>query len=76
LVFDVPPTVGLLETLDERRTRMFIGADDCEWIARFLAGLECRFEIVSPPELVAALRQLGERLAAMPDPREPRVVES
>jgi predicted DNA-binding transcriptional regulator YafY len=73
---DVPPTVGVLETLDERRTRMFIGADDCEWIARFLAGLECRFEIVSPPELVAALRQLGERLSAMPDPREPRVVES
>jgi predicted DNA-binding transcriptional regulator YafY len=67
---DVPPTVGVLEALDDHHTRMFIGADDCEWIARFLAGLECGFEVVSPPELVGALRQLGERLATTAEPRD------
>jgi len=64
----VPPTVGVLEALDDTHTRMFIGADDCEWIARFLAGLGCGFEIVSPPELVTALHQLAERLSATSDP--------
>jgi predicted DNA-binding transcriptional regulator YafY len=64
---DVPATVGVLEALDDGRTRLIIGADDCDWIARFLAGLECGFEIVSPPELVVAVRQLGERLAAVSD---------
>lgn len=65
---DVPATVGVLEALPDGRTRIFIGADDCEWIARFLAGLECGFGIVSPPELADAVRRLGERLAATPDP--------
>lgn len=67
---DVPATVGVLEALDDQRTRLIIGADDCDWLARFLAGLACGFEIVSPPELVTAVRELGKRLAALPDPIE------
>jgi predicted DNA-binding transcriptional regulator YafY len=57
----VPPTVGLLDPLDDGRTRARIGGD-ADWIARFLAGLDVRFEVLDPPALRTELRALARRL--------------
>jgi predicted DNA-binding transcriptional regulator YafY len=59
----IPRTVGTLEPADGgSRTRMRIGANDPEWIARYLAGLPFDFEVVGPREVRAAVRFLGQRL--------------
>jgi predicted DNA-binding transcriptional regulator YafY len=60
----VPPTVGQLADDGAGATLLRIGADDLDWLARYLVGLTCRLEVIDPPELVAALRALGRRLAA------------
>ena len=60
----VPPTVGQLRPESSSTTLLRIGADHLDWLARYLVGLTCDLEILAPVELVAAVRQLGERLAA------------
>ncbi|MGH8926746.1 MAG: helix-turn-helix transcriptional regulator, partial [Acidimicrobiia bacterium] len=57
----VPRTIGVLE---RRRggTLLRIGADDVEWLARYLAGLDCSFRVLEPFELKEALASLGARL--------------
>ena len=57
----VSPTIGVLE---RRRggTLLRMGADDIRWIAGYLAGLECEFRILDPPELKEAVAALGARL--------------
>ncbi|MGH3442400.1 MAG: helix-turn-helix transcriptional regulator [Nitriliruptorales bacterium] len=57
----VPPTLGLLEA-DGDVTLLHIGADELRWIANFLAGLGCGFEVLEPTELVDELRRLARRL--------------
>jgi predicted DNA-binding transcriptional regulator YafY len=59
----ISPTAGVLE---KRRngTLLRIGADDLDWLAGYLAGLDCRFEVIEPPELKAAVENLGHRLLA------------
>ena len=59
----VSPTLGILE----RRTDgvlLRLGADDLDWAARYLVGLDCRFSVLGPPELRGALRRLASELAA------------
>lgn len=63
-VREVSPTVGALEPF-EGGTVLRVGADDVDWLARFVAGLPCDTEVRSPPELRAALRRLGQRLAVL-----------
>ena len=46
---------------DATSTVVRIGGD-LDWIARFLAGRECRFEVIEPPELRAELRKLARAL--------------
>jgi predicted DNA-binding transcriptional regulator YafY len=58
---EVPRTIGSLETTDEG-TLLRFGANDLDWLARYLAGLPFEVEVRSPPELRAALRALGRRL--------------
>jgi len=58
---DVPASVGTLEAV-EGGTIVRMGANDLDWIARYLAGLEHDFEVLRPPELKAELRALGRRL--------------
>jgi predicted DNA-binding transcriptional regulator YafY len=57
----ISPTAGVLE---KRRngTLLRIGADDLEWLAGFLAGLDCKFQVLEPDELKIALAALGRRL--------------
>ena len=57
----VPRTVGRLEAAG-RHTFLEIGADDHEWIARYLASLPVTFEVIEPPELTEAVKSLGRRL--------------
>jgi predicted DNA-binding transcriptional regulator YafY len=54
-------TVGTLEPMGEW-TLLRIGADDLDWIARYLAGSPFEFEVRHPPELRAELRAIGRRL--------------
>jgi predicted DNA-binding transcriptional regulator YafY len=57
----VSPIVGRLEETPQGpllRTQ----TDSLDWVARYLAGLPCRFAVREPPELLHALRRLGDRL--------------
>ena len=36
--------------------------DDLEWLAGFLAGLDCKFQILEPEDLKAAVVKLARRL--------------
>ena len=57
----VPATLG---TLEQRADGVLlrIGADELDWIARFLAGLDVPFTVLRPDELRAALAHLAQRL--------------
>jgi predicted DNA-binding transcriptional regulator YafY len=57
----IHPAVGVLERV-ENETLLRIGADDLDWIARYLASLNCRFTILDPPELGNAVAEFAERL--------------
>jgi predicted DNA-binding transcriptional regulator YafY len=59
----VSPTLG---TLEQKASGVLlrIGADDLDWIARYLAGLDVPFTVVRPAELSTALKGLVERLLA------------
>ena len=58
---EIPPTVGVLEAETATTTIVRIGGD-ADWIARYLAGLDCRLDVLEPDEVRIALRALGRRL--------------
>jgi predicted DNA-binding transcriptional regulator YafY len=57
----VPLDVGTLEEV-EGGAVMRATAGSLNWMARFLVWINCPFEIITPPELGDAIRELGERL--------------
>jgi predicted DNA-binding transcriptional regulator YafY len=57
----IPSTIAVLEPSDDGTTIAHIGGD-ADWIARYLAGLECRFEVIEPEAVREELRALGRRL--------------
>ncbi|QBI19560.1 YafY family transcriptional regulator [Egibacter rhizosphaerae] len=57
----VPPTVGTLSA-DGDASLLDIGADDLEWLAHYLLGLQVAFEVLRPDELRAVLADVGRRL--------------
>jgi predicted DNA-binding transcriptional regulator YafY len=57
----IPPTVGVIDHDDTTSTTVRIGGE-APWIARYLAGLPCSFEVIDPPEVRDELRALGRRL--------------
>src|SRR5437588_238411 len=59
----IPPALGTLEPAPEG-TLLRIGAEDLDWIARFLAELPWSFTVVSPTELRGALLEVAARLTA------------
>jgi predicted DNA-binding transcriptional regulator YafY len=63
---EVLPSVGLLEP-HPRGSLLRVGADDLDWIARYLVRLDFPFEVVAPDELRDAVRRLGERLIVQSD---------
>ncbi len=58
----VPATIGKVELADKEHSKLMIGADDMEWLARYLVSLGVRFEVAGPHELRAELAALGESL--------------
>jgi predicted DNA-binding transcriptional regulator YafY len=58
----IPRTVGALEPINAERSRLVIGADDLEWLARFLLNLPFAFEVVEPADLRRELANIGQRL--------------
>lgn len=59
----VSPAVGTLEAREDG-VLLRIGADDLDWIATFVAGLNLPFRVLGPPELRGALGALAGRLQA------------
>jgi predicted DNA-binding transcriptional regulator YafY len=57
----VGPTIGVIDHSDGTTTTVRMGGD-ADWIARYLAGIEVRFEVLEPAEVKAELRKLGRRL--------------
>lgn len=57
----IPPTVGMLEAIDEGRCVLHTGANSLDGLAIHLALLGVGFEVLEPPELVERIRRLAER---------------
>jgi predicted DNA-binding transcriptional regulator YafY len=56
-------TIGAVEEVAGEVILRF-GANEVDWLARYLAGLPFDSEVRSPPEVRSALRDLGRRLQA------------
>jgi predicted DNA-binding transcriptional regulator YafY len=59
---EVPPTIGVVEPVDERTCTLRIGSDSLDQLAVWLAAFGFEFDIHEPPELVEHLRVLTARL--------------
>lgn len=59
----VSPSLARLEEADGDRTRMVASTEDPDWYARQLAAIPVPFRVVDSPELLAAVRALGRRMA-------------
>ncbi|WP_026453670.1 helix-turn-helix transcriptional regulator [Saccharomonospora iraqiensis] len=59
---EVPPTIGLVEPIDESSCLVRIGSDSLDQLAVWVAAFGFEFEIVEPPELVEHLGALTARL--------------
>jgi predicted DNA-binding transcriptional regulator YafY len=66
----VPPALALLEE-DERGVSFRCYAQDLDWIAYVLLGLDCSLVVRQPPELRDALRRLAQEATKMAD----RIIE-
>lgn len=59
---EITPTVGTVEPIDEKTSRLVIGADEMGWLAKYLVNLSMEFEVESPPELRAELAAMGRAM--------------
>jgi predicted DNA-binding transcriptional regulator YafY len=59
---EIPPTVGTVEPIDADTSRLVIGADEVNWLARYLLGLPFGFQVEEPPALAEELASIGRRL--------------
>ncbi len=55
------PGMGSVEAVDEHHCRLHLGADTAADLAWMIAVLGVDFTVSGPPQLVTALRDLGER---------------
>jgi predicted DNA-binding transcriptional regulator YafY len=58
----IPPSVGMLEGLDERSCTLHTGAHSLESITIHLSLLGVDFQVHEPPELIEYIRRLVDRL--------------
>jgi predicted DNA-binding transcriptional regulator YafY len=59
----ISPTDGTLEAAEDG-TLLRFSADDFDWAAAYLAGLECDLLVLRPAELRVSLRSMADRLRA------------
>lgn len=60
----INPAVGVVEAIGDAECVLVTGADSVETIAVYIGMLGMPFRVTEPPELVEAVRTLGERYAA------------
>ena len=67
----INPTVGVVESVDADHCVLVTGADSVEVLAAYVGMLGLDFHVTGPPELVDAVRVLGERYlrSVAPDSR-------
>lgn len=58
----LPRTLGHLEEVDDRTTRLVATTDEPEWYAVQLANLPMSFRLVGSPEVRTAMREVADRL--------------
>ena len=58
----IHPTIGVVSRAEGGDTLLRIGADDADWVARYLANLPCDFVVLDPEEVTEAVRELGRKL--------------
>jgi predicted DNA-binding transcriptional regulator YafY len=58
---EIPRTVGIVDEVDGD-TILRIGANELDWLARYVASLPFDAEVLDPPELRAAVREVARRL--------------
>jgi predicted DNA-binding transcriptional regulator YafY len=59
---EIPPTVGTIEPIDDDSSRLTIGADEIDWLVRYLLSLPFGFDVEEPAELRDALALVGSDL--------------
>ena len=69
----VSPSAALVERLGAKRCRVSMGAHSLTSLALWTASLGVDFEVVEPPELLVAIRELRERLDVALSHAEARV---
>jgi predicted DNA-binding transcriptional regulator YafY len=65
---EVPPTIGVVEPIDEHTCTLRIGSDSLDQLAVWTAAFGFEFEIREPPELIEHIRTLTARLSRAVDP--------
>lgn len=60
----IPPSAGVLETIDENSCMLHTGSHSLESMAIHLAWLGVAFQVHEPPELITHLRTLADRFHA------------
>lgn len=60
----IPPTVGVLEAVDERTTLLAVGGNDLDWLALHLGALDAPFRVLEPSELLDRVAAIGTRMMA------------
>jgi predicted DNA-binding transcriptional regulator YafY len=58
----IPPTVGVVEAVDEGRCTLLTGANSLDQLAAWTAAIGVDFDVHEPPELRAHARVLARRL--------------
>ncbi|MEU4317297.1 YafY family protein [Nocardia fluminea] len=66
----IPPTVGVLEAIDERHCLLHTGSNSLDEIAVYIGLFGFEFHVHEPPELIERLRALADRVTAAIAPRE------
>jgi predicted DNA-binding transcriptional regulator YafY len=66
----VSPTTGVVEPVDEDSCLLVAGGNEVDWMALHLARLPWPIQVLEPPELITAMRDLATRLSAATAPGE------
>jgi predicted DNA-binding transcriptional regulator YafY len=66
----VPPTVGVLDAVDDATCILTTGSNSLDSLAAHLALIGVDFQILEPPELIGHVRAMAETLARATRPRQ------
>lgn len=58
----IPPTVGVLEAIDENTTLLTVGGNELDWLALHLGALDAGLRVLEPTELRDRLATIGARM--------------